>query len=86
METLLIRSDFLTKTLKDPVNLLLIALLAVLSYLILWPFFELILQTITWVMETAGCLELQSQVSIHGSTGYKLQPVHYHQKSYMNRL
>ena len=48
METLLIRSDFLTKTLKDPVNLLLIALLAVLSYLILWPFFELILQTITW--------------------------------------
>ena len=32
----------------DPVNLLLVALLVVLSYLVLWPFFELIANTVTW--------------------------------------
>ena len=32
----------------DPVNIALGILLAVLTYLILWPFFQLILETLTW--------------------------------------
>ena len=48
MRNFLRHTDFLKRILTDPINLLLIALLLVLAYLILWPFFELILQTITW--------------------------------------
>ena len=44
---------FLTKRqttdwVKDPVNFLLLILLFVLAYLILWPFLQLIIESLTW--------------------------------------
>ena len=38
----------LCRFVTDPVNIALAILLAVLTYLILWPFFQLILETLTW--------------------------------------
>ena len=40
--------SILRRLLLDPVNLALALLLVVLSYLILWPFFQLVMETLTW--------------------------------------
>ena len=38
----------LCRFVTDPLNIALAILLTVLTYLILWPFFQLILETLTW--------------------------------------
>jgi len=42
------RDSLLMRLILDPVNILLMILLGVLFYLVLWPFLELVLHTITW--------------------------------------
>ena len=42
------RDSPLTRLILDPVNILLMILLGILFYLVLWPFLELVLHTITW--------------------------------------
>lgn len=42
------RDSPLMRLISDPVNILLMILLGILFYLVLWPFLELVLHTITW--------------------------------------
>lgn len=48
MELVAKREHPLMRIVLDPVNILMVVLLGVLAYLVLWPFFELILHTLTW--------------------------------------
>ena len=42
------RKSLPVRVLSDPVSLLMLILLAVLSYLVLWPFVQLVIETLTW--------------------------------------
>ena len=38
----------LGRAMRDPVSIVMLILLAVLAYLVIWPFFQLVINTFTW--------------------------------------
>lgn len=43
-----VNSQRLRRVISDPVNILMLVLLVVLAYLVLWPFIQLVISTLTW--------------------------------------
>ena len=56
---------------RDPVSVAMLILLVVLAYLVIWPFFQLVINTLTWSEALAEFHVRPFRVNLLGFIGFK---------------
>ena len=75
----------LHRLITDPVNIAMLLLLFVLSYLVIWPFVQLLIETLTWGQGDDGFRARQCLVSSPGFIGCRQPQARCQVRCFMGR-